>query len=152
MSSENLRSWLVRWMYLIAFGHFACGILLAWFSNQSLFDNYHYSILERFGDSSAQAHQMQVWWISLFGATVQNLAIFMAVLTYIANKQRSAFIWMWMIIGLILWAPQDILISLQVNFWLHVWVDAIALLAMVPPLVILWRLDRNHKLIAKDLL
>lgn len=144
MHVETVRPWLIRWLYLITVGHLAVGVLLAWFSNLSLFDHYHQSILERFGDLSVHAYAMQVWWISLFGATVQSLAIFMGVLTYVASKQRSAFMWAWMIIGLVLWAPQDMLISLQVDLWLHVWVDSIALAVMLPPLAVLWWLDRKH--------
>jgi hypothetical protein len=121
------------------------GILVAWFANLSLFDGYHQSILTQFGGFSANAKTLQVWWINLFGATVQNLAIFMGVLTYIGNKQRSTFVWSWMIAGLIVWAPQDMLISLQVNLWLHVWIDSVALLVMILPLVILCLLDRNFK-------
>jgi hypothetical protein len=144
MHVETVRLWLIRWLYLITVGHLAVGVLLAWFSNLSLFDHYHQSISERFGDLSVHAYAMQVWWISLFGATVQSLAIFMGVLTYVASKQRSAFVWGWMIIGLVLWAPQDMLISLQVDLWLHVWVDSIALAVMLPPLAVLWWLDRKH--------
>jgi len=143
MKSQALRPWLISWMYLITFGHFASGILLAWFSNLSLFDQYHQSILNQFGDFSSATHGLQVWWLSLFGATLQNLAIFMGVLTYVGSKQRSALVWAWMIVGLVLWAPQDMLISLRVNLWLHVWVDSIVLLLMLPPLIILWWHDRK---------
>ncbi len=145
MNLQSLRTWLIRWLYLITFGHFAAGVLLAWFSHLSFFDQYHHSILNQIGDLSVTAHQLQVWWLSLFGATLQNLAIFMGVLTYVGSKQRSAFVWAWMIVGLILWAPQDMLISLRIDLWLHVWVDSIALLVMVPPLVVLYWIDRNHK-------
>ena len=124
MPLQTLRPWLIRWLYLITFGHFAGGILLAWFSNLSLFDLYHQSILERFGDFSVHAHALQVWWLSLFGATLQNLAIFMGVLTYLGNKYRSAVVWAWMIVGVLLWAPQDMLISLRIDLWLHVRVDS----------------------------
>lgn len=143
MNLQSLRSWLIRWLYLITFGHFAAGVLLAWFSDLSFFDQYHHSILNQIGDLSVTAHQLQVWWLSLFGATLQNLAIFMGVLTYLGSKQRSAFVWAWMIVGLILWAPQDMLISLRIDLWLHVWVDSFALLLMLPPLIILWRVDRK---------
>jgi hypothetical protein len=143
MNLKILRPWLIYWLYLITFGHFAGGVLLAWFSHFSFFDQYHQSILNQIGDFSATAHQLQVWWLSLFGATLQNLAIFMGVLTYVASKQRSAFVWGWMIAGLILWAPQDILISLRIDLWLHVWVDSFVLLLMLPPLIILWWVDRK---------
>ena len=143
MNSAALRPWLIRWLYLITLGHFAGGVLLAWFSNFSFFDHYHQSILDRFGDVSIHAHGLQVWWLSLFGATLQNLAIFMGVLTYVGSKQRSAFVWAWMIIGLILWAPQDMLISMRIDLWLHVWVDSFVLLLMLPPLIILWWVDRK---------
>ena len=144
MNLQTLRPWLVRWMYLVTFGHFATGILLAWFSSFSFFDHYHESILTRFGELSVHAHALQVWWLSLFGATLQNLAVFMGVLTYLGNKYRNAAVWAWMIAGLVLWAPQDMLISLQIDLWLHVWVYSIALAVMLPPLAILWWLDRKH--------
>lgn len=144
MKLQTLRPWLIRWMYLITFGHFASGILLAWFSGFNFFDQYHQSILVRFGDLSLHAYELQVWWLSLFGATLQNLAIFMGVLTYLGSKYRNAVVWLWMIIGLILWAPQDMLISLKIDLWLHVWVDSIALAVMLPPLAILWWLDRKY--------
>ncbi len=144
MKAQTLRHWLIRWMYLITFGHFAAGILLAWFSSFHFFDQYHESILTRFGELSVHVHALQVWWLSLFGATLQNLAIFMGVLTYVGNKYRNHIVWAWMIVGLVLWAPQDMLISLQIDLWPHVWVDSIALAVMLPPLAILWWLDRKQ--------
>lgn len=143
MHTNTIRKWLIRWLYLLTFGHFAAGVLLAWFSNLDLFDHYHHSILRQIGDSSVAAEQLQVWWVSLFGATLQNLAIFMGILTYVASKQRSAFVWVWMVVGLVVWAPQDVLISLRIDLWLHVWVDAIALLLMLPPLIALWWIDKE---------
>jgi hypothetical protein len=143
MKYNNLRKWLICWMYLLSFGHFAAGILLAWFANTQVFDHYHNSILGQINDFSATALQLQKWWVSLFGATLQNIAIFMGILTYVASKQRSGFVWGGMIIGLVVWAPQDMLISLQINLWLHVWVDLLALALMLPPLLILWWLDRT---------
>lgn len=136
-----LRNRLVVWLYLITFGHFAAGILLAWFSHLAIFDNYHLTILNQVGDTSVGARQLNSWWLSLFGATLQNLAILMGVLIFAANRHRKAYIWLWMIIGLLVWAPQDMLISMQLNLRLHLWADAIALLLLLPPLVILYRVD-----------
>jgi hypothetical protein len=131
-------------MYFITFGHFISGVLLAWFSHFSFFEHYHQSILSQIGDISVAAHQLQVWWLSLFGATLQNLAIFMGILTYVGNKHRSASVWLWMMAGLVIWAPQDMLISLRIDLWLHVWIDLLALVMMLPPLIALWIIDRTN--------
>jgi hypothetical protein len=139
---QSLRCWLISWMYLITLGHFVAGVLLAWFSSADIFDHYHQTILVQFGIAQNSAQDLQEWWLSLFGATLQNLAIFMGALTYLGNKFRHASVWIWMIVGLIVWAPQDILISLRIDLWLHVWIDIVALFLMLPPLIALWRIDR----------
>lgn len=140
---EVCRPWLIRWMYLMSFGHFAAGILLAWFSSAAIFETYHQTILVKLGIASGKAEFLQHWWLSLFGATLQSLAIFMGVLIYVGDKYRSSLVWLWMIIGLLVWAPQDILISLRIGLWLHVWIDVFALMLMLPSLIILWRFDRK---------
>lgn len=142
MHTKTLRTWLIRWIYLLTFSHFVAGILLTWFANLALFDHYHHSILVQFAILSDAARQLQIWWLSLFGATLQNLAIFMGILTFVASKQRIAYIWAGMIAGLIVWAPQDMLISMQIDLWIHVWVDALVLVLMLPPLIVLYWLDR----------
>jgi hypothetical protein len=56
--------------------------------------------------------------------------------------ERQAQVWFWLIGGLLLWAPQDMLVSLRADCWPHVWADAAALAIMLPPLLYLWRHDR----------
>ncbi len=143
MHRIDARKWLILWIYLLVFGHFVAGVFLAWFGKLNVFAAYHHTILGQLNDASAGALQLQYWWVSLFGATLQSLAIFMAVLTYVASKRRIAGVWVGMMFGLIVWAPQDMLISLQINLWLHVWIDALALVLLVPPLLILYRIDRR---------
>jgi len=143
---EINRHWLIRWMYLVTFGHLASGVLLAWFSNTDMFEQYHQTILVQAGNTAPAALVLQQWWLSLFGATLQNLAILMLILIYVGNKYRDALVWLWIIIGLIIWAPQDIIISLQINLWLHVWVDVIALILFIPTLIFLWITDRKYTL------
>lgn len=142
MSNPLVRTWLIRWLYLLTFGHFAGGVLLVWFFSLSFFDHYHQSILNQIGDCpSTSGVVVKFLWCNL-----TKSCNFYGVLTYLGNKQRSALIWVWMIAGLILWAPQDMLISLQVNLWLHVWVDSIVLLVL-PPLILLWWHDRKSDLV-----
>lgn len=141
---NSMRRWLIYWMYFIAVGHFVGGVLFAWFANLDALGSYHDSVVGRFGDLSIQLHQLHVWWLSLFGATLQNLAIFMGIVIYVGNKARDAAVWRWVVIGLVIWVSQDIIISLQVNLWVHVWVDSIALLVMLPPLLCLWWIDKHN--------
>ncbi len=71
------------------------------------------------------------------------MSLWMGVLTYVGDRYRSTFAWMWLIIGVAVWAPQDMLISLRAGAWIHVWVDCFALAVMLPPLVWLWWHDRK---------
>ena len=130
-------------MYAVVAAHFLVGILLPLIAGAAPFESYHHRIEVHFwGDAiPAAARAQQVWWISLFGPTVQAASIWMAVLVLIADKQRNAAAWMGLIAGLLVWAPQDILISLQAQCETHVWIDGIALLSMLPPLLWLFQHD-----------
>ncbi|MES2899084.1 MAG: cell division protein [Pseudomonadota bacterium] len=138
-----LRTWAVRLTYLSIAMHLIVGALLPLIVNADLFDVYHRSIETAFwgADVPTQARAQQAWWISLFGPTVQAAAIWMAALAYLGDRQRSAFAWGALIAGLLLWAPQDIYISLRAACWPHVWIDLFALAAMLPPLVYLYCID-----------
>jgi len=137
----QVRPWLVRWLYLMALVHFVGGLLLPWIASSSLFVSYHQTVLHAFWPDiiSGAGRLLQIWWLGLFGVTLQTMAIFMGVLVYIADRQRLKFVWGWILIGFLLWAPQDITLSLQANAWMHVWGDVLALLLLLPPLLLLWR-------------
>lgn len=141
--NSAIRYRLICWMYFISLMHFFGGVLFAWFSDLGGLDGYHNLVTEQFAGLTTHTRELHIWWLSLFGATLQNIAIFMGVLTYVGSKERRPLIWMWMIIGVIVWAPQDIWISLKINLWAHVWLDIIALLIMVPPLLGLWWIDKK---------
>ena len=72
----------------------------------------------------------------------QVMALFMIALVRLADRLRQPSIWSWLIGGLVIWAPQDMLVSLRADCWAHVAADAFALAVMLPPLVWLWRHDR----------
>lgn len=143
MSLALNRKWLIYWMYFVAFGHFIGGVLVSWFSNAEFFNGYHNEIVARFGTVNAQLHGLHIWWLNLFGATLQNIAIYMGVLVHVGNKTRSALVWIWMAIGLIIWFPQDIIISMRINLWIHVWVDVVAMLILLVPIMLLWAIDKK---------
>lgn len=138
-----LRVGLVRWLFALAIAHLLGGVLFAWWGNLPVFENYHRSIEQAFfgQDVPTAARGLQVWWLALFGATVQSYAVFMGALVYLGNRYRSRAAWGGLIAGLVLWAPQDIWISAQLGIWSHVWVDSIALIGLLLPLAWLFHYD-----------
>jgi hypothetical protein len=145
MNRETRRSWAVRLTYASIAVHLAVGMLLPLIANAALFKGYHSGIEHAFygADIPAAARGHQVWWISLFGPTVQAAAVWMGALAWIGSRQRSAAAWGALIAGMVLWAPQDMWISLQMSVWPHVWIDVFALACMLPPLFYLFHVDRN---------
>jgi hypothetical protein len=140
MDAEKTRPWVISWMYGVVVVHLLAGIALPWIGNLSLFDAYHSSVEAGFWSHGAPlaARAQQVWWLSLFGPTIQGLSLWMGALVYLGDRQRSRFAWGWLIAGVVVWGPQDMLISLRFDAWIHVWFDCVALVTMLPPLLWLW--------------
>jgi hypothetical protein len=82
---------------------------------------------------------------------MQSLSIWMAALVYFGGRYRSRLAWGLLAGGVVIWALQDILISLRVDCWTHVWVDCFAVATMLPPLVWLWLIDRPGAAVFHDL-
>lgn len=145
MPAADLRPWIIRWLYAAALVHLLIGLLLPWITGSALLDPYHRSVEAFFwqGEAPAAARAQQVWWMSLFGATLQSMALWMLALVHIGARTRLASIWLWLAAGLLLWAPQDMLISAQAAAWSHLAVDTFALLVLLPPLFWLYRQDRQ---------
>jgi hypothetical protein len=133
------RKWAIGWLLLVSAVHVAAGALLPWVGG------YHRGIETAFWPAGAppEARELQTWWIALFGPTIQVMALFMIALIRLADRLRQPSIWLWLIAGLVIWAPQDVLVSLRAACWPHVAADAFALAVMLPPLVWLWRQDRR---------
>ena len=113
----------------------------------SIFDPYHRLLEAGFWTNTAPdaVHAQQVWWIGLFGATIQNVGIWMAALIRLGELHRSRFAWLSLLFGILVWAPQDMWISYTKGVLVHVWIDCFALLIIVPPLLLLAHNDKTNK-------
>lgn len=148
-SHSPLRKALVVWLYSAALMHLLAGVTLAWAGHSGLLDHYLNTIEQAFWGTNAvpaTAHAQQVWWLALFGATLQSYALYMFALVHIGNRLKRAMPWGWLIAGILLWAPQDMWISAQAQVWSHLWFDSFALLVLLPPLFWLYRHDRRTSL------
>jgi hypothetical protein len=142
-----IRRWLVYWLYAAALAHLLAGVLLPWVSGLPFLDDYHRAIAAGFwhGAAPEQAHAQQAWWMALFGPTMQSVGLWMFALVQLGHRHRSAAVWAWLMAGIVLWAPQDMLLSLRAGVLANVWLDVFAVAAMLPPMAWLWRIDRAHK-------
>ena len=140
---DTPRCAVVRWMYAAAIAHLLVGAAIPWIAGASWLDAYHRGIEWHFWSTAAPeaARAQQVWWMSLLGATVQCASVWMLALVHLGNRLRKREVWGWLLAGLSVWAPQDMLLSWQAQVWSHVAIDVAALVAMAPPLVWLWRRD-----------
>ncbi|MDN7425607.1 thiol-disulfide oxidoreductase [Burkholderia sp. AU16741] len=140
---DKLRRVAVNVMYAAAIAHLLVGVAIPWLAGAPWLDAYHRGIERHFWSTAAPeaARAQQVWWLSLLGATVQCAAVWMLALVHLGNRLRKREVWGWLLAGLLIWAPQDMLLSWQAQVWGHVAIDVAALVAMVPPLIWLWRRD-----------
>ncbi|MES2262872.1 MAG: cell division protein [Pseudomonadota bacterium] len=144
MSRAAIRTWLVRWLYAAAVAHLLVGVLLPWIAGADFLNWYHRGVAAAFwpGTAPAAAIAQQAWWMALFGPTVQTVGLWMIALVHLAERRRDAAAWAWLLAGIVVWAPQDIFVSLRAGVWPNVWLDCFAVASMVPPLLWLWRADR----------
>ncbi|QTD92805.1 thiol-disulfide oxidoreductase DCC family protein [Burkholderia anthina] len=140
---DNVRRIVVNGMYAAAIVHLLVGAALPWVAGASWLDAYHRRIELHFWAATAPgaARAQQIWWLSLFGATLQCASVWMLALMHLGNRLRRREVWGWLLAGLLIWAPQDLLLSLHAQVGRHVAADVAALVAMAPPLAWLWRRD-----------
>ncbi|MGC5702160.1 hypothetical protein J4P02_18345 [Pseudomonas sp. NFXW11] len=142
----GLRRALVLWLYAAGAGHLLAGLLLTWAGHSGLLDDYLGNIEQAFWGAAAPAaaRAQQIWWLGLFGATLQSYALYLLGLVHLGHRLRAPAAWAWLMAGILLWAPQDMWLSWQMGMLAHLWIDSFALLVLLPPLLWLYRHDRRH--------
>lgn len=143
--NPNRRHALIAWLYAASVAHLMVSLLLTWAGPTGLLDPYAAHIEHAFWDvaAPAAARAQQLWWLGLFGATLQSYSLYMLALVHIGSRHRIAAVWAWMMAGIMLWAPQDVWISVQAGVWSHAWIDSVALITLMPPLLWLYLHDRR---------
>lgn len=147
---STLRRWLVGWLYAAAAAHLLVGLAMTWLGDGGLFSAYHRDIAAAFWPDTPPAAglALQHWWFALFGATLQAYAVYLGALVHLGNRSGKPAAWGWLIAGILLWAPQDIALSLQQGALSHLWADGLALFLLLPPLAWLYAHDRRAQTIA----
>lgn len=133
----------IRCLYLAAAGHFVVGLLATWFGDSILFSLYSQSTLGKFGLIDRSSIELQLWWLAIFGATLQAFSILLFTVIYAGDRYKDNRIWLLIVIAILIWAPQDIYFSLRKNIWLNFWVDLAAVMTLLPPLIFLIKRDQK---------
>lgn len=132
--------YLERWLLLIAFGHIAAGVAIPVLAYSGAFDFYSALLKNEFWPTHEvplETIEFQRWFVALFGPTIASVGVVFAYLVKAGIKYRETWPWNALLIAIAAWAPGDIYISLMRNFWLHVQIDVVAVLAIVPPALLL---------------
>lgn len=139
------RVWCIRWLYLAAIGHFVVGLLMTWLGDSILFSSYNQIALENFIlVDNPSAKELHIWWLAIFGATLQAFSVLLVALIYFGNQYKNNHVWLLIIIiAIVIWAPQDIYFSAIKHIWINVWVDLAAAITLLPPLLWLMMADRK---------
>ena len=135
-----MRKILEHWLYLVAIGHILAGLALPLLAYSSAFDFYAELIRGAFWPGTQvppEADSFQRWIVALFGPTVTSWGILMLYLVRAGIRSKEVWPWNALIVAVIAWAPADITISLLHEFWLHVVVDIIAVIAITVPACLL---------------
>jgi hypothetical protein len=131
---------LQTWLLALAWLHLAVGIALPFVAYSGAFGYYSGLLQQIFWPSAAvpaETVEFQRWIVALFGPTLASVGVVMVYLVRAGIRTGETWPWTAILLALAVWAPGDIGISMMRNFRLHLWVDIAALLAMVPPAVVL---------------
>lgn len=140
------RSLAIGWLNIIMVAHLLGGFAVSWCTQSGVFSSYHEQVLSAFNlIQSTQAAELHEWWLNLFGATFQAFSAVSLLLIYVAKQRANAVVWGLFALTILGWAVQDVTISARIQFTLHYWVDAIAVLILVPPMLYLAYKDFNHE-------
>jgi hypothetical protein len=138
MWSTTWRKWVIRWLYGMGFLHLLGGLLVTW-GDAKWFAAYNTQVFAAL--DLAGSAELQIWWLSIFGATLQAFAILFIGLVHLGNKFKLQNVWLSLILAILVWAPQDIYFSAIKNVWINVWADLLALVSLLPALIFCYWCD-----------
>lgn len=141
---------LQRWLYLVCGAHVAVGVTMPWMLQTPLGRAYLAHLATRFGieDLPAETAALLRWLLVLFGAMIASWGLLMAGLVRLACQTRSTAPLHVLAAALLAWAALDMGWSASRGVWLHLWLDALALLVILLPLSALHqrlRADHGHR-------
>lgn len=143
MATEAL---LQRWLYLVCGAHVAIGVAMPWLSQLPQGTAYVEHLAQAFGVAplTAQTGELLRWLLTLLGAMIAGWGVLMAGLVRLACRNRQRAPLDLLALALLGWAALDMAWSASRGVWLHLWLDGLALLAILVPAFLLRRRFGEH--------
>jgi hypothetical protein len=91
------RDKVVLYLYAAGLAHCLVGLILTWAGGLGWFDGYLGLVELRFWGTElapAPARTQQIWWLALFGATLQSYSVYMLALVHIGNRLKTPMAWL----------------------------------------------------------
>jgi hypothetical protein len=129
-----------HWLIAVGAGHVVIGIAMPLLLATRFGDDYLTHLWRAFyagAPPDAATHALVRWLIVLLGAMIAGWGILIAGLAHVAVLRRTRGPIEVLLIALLVWAALDIGWGLHAGVMLHVIVDTLALVAIVPALLIL---------------
>ncbi len=139
----RLHDMMEKWLLLLAYGHIVAGVAIPFVAYSTAFNYYSALLQQAFWPAQTvpgATVEFQRWIVALFGPTIASVGVVMVFLVKAGAKNAQPWPWNAILTALAVWAPGDICISLMKDFWLHMQIDVVVLLAIVPPV---WHLKQR---------
>jgi hypothetical protein len=131
---------LESWLTFVAIAHVVLGLAVPFIAYSGAFDAYAAQVAAAFWGGGAvppEAQAYQRWMVALFGPTVASWGVLMFFVVREGARTQAQWPWNALLIAILVWAPADIVISLMHEFWPHVVIDAIAIVGIALPALLL---------------
>ncbi len=125
------------WLYAFALAHVLGGLALPWLIHTELFRYYNQTLYAALRLQDAPSQEAARFLLGLIGPTMASwgLLFFLVLRQGFARPTPAA--WWLILLALLLWAPYDSWLSWRQGLPLNALINAVALLLVLPPLLLL---------------
>lgn len=125
-----------RILQIIAILHIVAGLLFPWIVASHGFDAYRHHVQLVFDAEGYGAEQQAEFLMAIFGPTIASWGVLFLYAVNSAFSRPSPQAWWFMLTACLVWAPYDSVYSLQQGVYLNAYINAVAFVAMMVPLLV----------------
>ena len=125
-----------RILQIIAMLHIVAGLFFPWIVISAWFGAYRQHVQLVFHAEGIGAMQQAEFLMAIFGPTIASWGVLFLYAVNSAFSRPSPQAWWFMLTACLVWAPYDSVYSLQQGVYLNAYINAVAFVAMMVPLLV----------------